>query len=179
MIADEVVAELTAVPFRHYDDLAARSPTAPPPTHGLYAWWQVSGALPGVPGVPHPTEELELLYVGTAPRDAKSKSDLRKPSLMQTPHDRLLRDRQHRRCSASVHELLYELGPDGYGIARMTGRLRRSKRLRTEPYPTPFARPPGRLRAVPTVADRLPRRQMLPPCSHESPPGHPASASGD
>jgi len=78
MIADEVVPELTAAPFRHYDDLAARSPAAPPRTHGLYAWWQVSGALPGVPGVPHPTEPLELLYVGTAPRDAKSKSHLRK-----------------------------------------------------------------------------------------------------
>ncbi|MBA3306819.1 MAG: hypothetical protein H0U25_12980 [Thermoleophilaceae bacterium] len=31
-----------------------------------------------MPGVPHPTEPVELLYVGTAPRDAKSKSHLRK-----------------------------------------------------------------------------------------------------
>ncbi len=78
MIADEVIAELSAPPFRRYDDLAARSPAPPPVTHGLYAWWQVSGALPGVPGVPHLTEPVELLYVGTAPRDAKSKSHLRK-----------------------------------------------------------------------------------------------------
>ena len=78
MIADEVIAELSAPPFRRYDDLAARSPAPPPVTHGLYAWWQVLGALPGVPGVPHLTEPVELLYVGTAPRDAKSKSHLRK-----------------------------------------------------------------------------------------------------
>ncbi len=78
MVADEVIAELSAPPFGRYDDLAARSPAPPPVTHGLYAWWQVSGALPGVPGVAHLTEPVELLYVGTAPRDAKSKSHLRK-----------------------------------------------------------------------------------------------------
>lgn len=79
MTVDQVIAALTAQPFRGYDDLAARSPTAPPRTHGLYAWWQSPGALPGVPGTPHPTDPaLELLYVGTAPKDANSKSNLRK-----------------------------------------------------------------------------------------------------
>lgn len=32
----------------------------------MYAWWQTSGALPGVPAEPHPSESLELLYVGIA-----------------------------------------------------------------------------------------------------------------
>lgn len=76
--ADELVAALIAKPFHRYDDLAARSPTAPPATHGLYAWWQVAAALPGIPGTPHPTDPaVELLYVGTAPKDADSKSNLR------------------------------------------------------------------------------------------------------
>ena len=35
-------------------------------------------ALPGVPGTPHPTAPLELLYVGIAPRDGASRSNLRK-----------------------------------------------------------------------------------------------------
>lgn len=62
-----------------YDDLAPRSPTAPPTTHGLYAWWQDAGALPGISGTPHPTDpDFELLYVGTAPKDDGSKSNLRK-----------------------------------------------------------------------------------------------------
>ncbi len=74
-----IVAALQAQPFRSYDDLAAGSLIAPRKTHGLYAWWQATGALPGVPGTPHPTDiTVELLYVGTAPKDATSKSNLRK-----------------------------------------------------------------------------------------------------
>lgn len=64
--------------MKSYDDLAAYSPTAPPRAHGIYAWWQSPGALPGVPGVPHPSEDLELLYVGIGPVSASSKSNLRK-----------------------------------------------------------------------------------------------------
>lgn len=76
---DQVIAALTAQPFHSYADVAARSPTAAPKAHGLYAWWQTPGALPGVPGTPHPTDAaFELLYVGTAPKDAISKSNLRK-----------------------------------------------------------------------------------------------------
>lgn len=74
-----IVAGLQAQPFHLYDDLAARSHTAPPATHGLYAWWQSVGALPGVPGTPHPNDpSVELLYVGTAPNGLSSKSHLRK-----------------------------------------------------------------------------------------------------
>jgi hypothetical protein len=64
--------------MRTYDDLAPRSPTAPPSVPGFYAWWQIPGALPGVPGTPHPLARLELLYVGVAPRDAESRSHLRR-----------------------------------------------------------------------------------------------------
>src|SRR3954465_3479858 len=79
MAIDEVIAALAAQPFHTYTDLAARSPTAPPKAHGLYAWWQTAAALPDVPGTPHPTDPaFELLYVGTAPKDAVSKSHLRK-----------------------------------------------------------------------------------------------------
>jgi GIY-YIG catalytic domain-containing protein len=75
----EIIAALQILPLRPYDDLAARSATAPPPTHGLYAWWQSAGALPGVHGTPHPRDSgFELLYVGTAPKDAASRSNLRK-----------------------------------------------------------------------------------------------------
>lgn len=38
-----------------------------PRESGLYAWWAPSGALPGVPGLAHPSVDgLELLYVGLA-----------------------------------------------------------------------------------------------------------------
>ena len=79
MTIDEVIAALAAQPFHSYTDLGARSPTAPPKAPGLYAWWQTPAALPGVPGTPHPTDPaFELLYFGTAPKDAMSKSNLRK-----------------------------------------------------------------------------------------------------
>ncbi len=74
----QIVAALQHRPFRAYDDLASRSPTRPPPTHGLYAWWQKAGALPVIQGTSHPDDaSLELLYVGIAPRDALSASNLR------------------------------------------------------------------------------------------------------
>lgn len=75
----EIVIALQSLPFRRYDDLAAGAPAAPPTTHGLYAWWQSAGALLGVRTTPHPLAPgFELLYVGTAPKDGTSKSNLRK-----------------------------------------------------------------------------------------------------
>jgi hypothetical protein len=47
------------------------------PHAGLYAWWQIGDALPGVPAVPHPTENrLGLLYVGIGPASASSRETL-------------------------------------------------------------------------------------------------------
>lgn|SRR5829696_904501 len=48
-----------------------------PEAPGLYAWWMTPGAIPKVHGPKHPTEDLELLYVGIAPRDERSKATLR------------------------------------------------------------------------------------------------------
>lgn len=78
--SDVIVEALGLIPMRGYDDLAPRSAQGPPKASGFYAWWQTPAALPAVPGEPHPSEDLdlELLYVGVAPRDARSKSDLRK-----------------------------------------------------------------------------------------------------
>lgn len=73
-----LIKALRAGPMHVYDDLAARSRSAPPEVPGFYAWWQTPGALPGVPGSPHPSAPFELLYVGIAPRDGRSKSNLRK-----------------------------------------------------------------------------------------------------
>lgn len=78
MTTAQIADLLQVTPMRTYDDLASRSPTAPAKAPGFYAWWQTPGALPGVPGTPHPSAPLELLYVGIAPRDATSKSNLRK-----------------------------------------------------------------------------------------------------
>ena len=48
------------------------------PSGGLYAWWEVGEALPGVPAVPHPTEpKLALIYVGIGPASATSNETLR------------------------------------------------------------------------------------------------------
>lgn len=48
-----------------------------PAKHGIYAWWMAPGAIAGVTGPAHPSEDLELLYVGIAPKDARSKATLR------------------------------------------------------------------------------------------------------
>jgi hypothetical protein len=48
-----------------------------PKTHGVYAWWMSPEAIPGLQGPAHPAEQLELLYVGIAPKDAQSKATLR------------------------------------------------------------------------------------------------------
>ncbi len=48
-----------------------------PNHHGVYAWWMSPEAIPGVNGPAHPAEELELLYVGIAPKDERSSATLR------------------------------------------------------------------------------------------------------
>jgi hypothetical protein len=48
-----------------------------PEQSGVYAWWMSPGAIAGVDGPSHPTEELELLYVGIAPKGLESKATLR------------------------------------------------------------------------------------------------------
>jgi hypothetical protein len=47
-----------------------------PASAGFYAWWQMPGAIPSVPASAHPSGDLELLYVGIAPRDAASSATL-------------------------------------------------------------------------------------------------------
>src|SRR5689334_13032085 len=48
-----------------------------PESAGLYAWWVSPRAIPGVAGPAHPLQPFELLYVGIAPKDAKSTATLR------------------------------------------------------------------------------------------------------
>jgi hypothetical protein len=48
-------------------------PTEP----GLYAWWGPVGAIPEIAGPAHPTDALQLLYVGIARSGPASKSTLR------------------------------------------------------------------------------------------------------
>ena len=75
--ADEVVRGLS----RHLRTIpeAHRKPNdgGLPEKHGAYAWWMSPGAIAGVRGPSHPTEQFELLYVGIAPKDARSQTTLR------------------------------------------------------------------------------------------------------
>lgn len=49
-----------------------------PKAGGMYAWWIVASALPGVPANAHPTEPgVDLLYVGVAPNGPSSNATLR------------------------------------------------------------------------------------------------------
>jgi hypothetical protein len=48
-----------------------------PAEPGLYAWWSVPGALPGITGPLHPDGEHELLYVGIARSGPSSRATLR------------------------------------------------------------------------------------------------------
>lgn len=50
---------------------------AVPAEPGLYAWWTVPGALPGITGPGHPDGEHELLYVGLARSGPSSGATLR------------------------------------------------------------------------------------------------------
>ncbi len=77
-VAQSIAAALTVLPMRAFDDLAVGASGLPPEEHGFYAWWQTPDALPSVAATPHPTADLELLYVGIAPRESGSASNLRK-----------------------------------------------------------------------------------------------------
>jgi hypothetical protein len=73
--AAAIVAGLTRGPLWSIED--ARASMGIPRQTDFYAWWEVPGAIPGVPAPPHPSESYALLYVGVAPRDAASKALLR------------------------------------------------------------------------------------------------------
>jgi hypothetical protein len=68
----DVVARLLSRPVP-VTEATASVPTEP----GLYAWWGPTGAIPGIVGPAHPTDALELLYVGIARSGPSSKSMLR------------------------------------------------------------------------------------------------------
>ncbi|MGY1719044.1 GIY-YIG nuclease family protein [Blastococcus sp. SYSU DS0552] len=50
---------------------------AVPTEPGLYAWWSIPGALPGVSGPGHPDGQHELVYVGLARSSPSSRATLR------------------------------------------------------------------------------------------------------
>jgi hypothetical protein len=75
MRAAAIVAGLTRGPLWSIEH--ARASTGIPSEPGFYAWWEVPGAIPGVPAPPHPAGSFALLYVGIAPRDAVSKALVR------------------------------------------------------------------------------------------------------
>ena len=50
---------------------------AVPSEPGLYAWWSLPGALPGISGPPHAHGRHELLYVGIARSGPSSRATLR------------------------------------------------------------------------------------------------------
>jgi hypothetical protein len=62
-----------AIPDAHRKPAAGGIPEQP----GAYAWWVSPGSIPGIKGPAHPAESFELLYVGIAPKDEKSKATLR------------------------------------------------------------------------------------------------------
>ena len=53
------------------------APDAIPAEPGLYAWWSLPGALPGITGPLHPDGERELVYVGIARSGPSSGATLR------------------------------------------------------------------------------------------------------
>jgi hypothetical protein len=72
-VAERLRRPLRAIPEVHREPAAGGLPEQ----HGVYAWWVSRGGIPGVKGPAHPTEQFELLYVGIAPKDRKSKATLR------------------------------------------------------------------------------------------------------
>lgn len=71
---DEVLKVLTGTPVS-LD--VAKGREGLPSVGGLYAWWTVQGSIPGVPRCPHPSEDLDLFYIGIAPKDSISQATLR------------------------------------------------------------------------------------------------------
>ncbi len=65
LTAEEVCQVLRAAPIPA-GSIVGSEPRSVPGEPGLYAWWAVPGALPGVPTTAHPSLSLGLLYVGIA-----------------------------------------------------------------------------------------------------------------
>jgi len=63
--AEEVCQVLRAAPVPA-GRVVGSDPRSVPDEPGLYAWWAVPGALPGVPTAAHPSLSLGLVYVGIA-----------------------------------------------------------------------------------------------------------------
>src|SRR4051794_25700195 len=55
----------------------AAPPGGLPNAPGLYAWWVLPDAIQGIEGPDHPTESMQLLYVGIAPKDNDSRASVR------------------------------------------------------------------------------------------------------
>ncbi len=72
-----VVRSLLSPPLRLADAIARPLDGGAPAEPGLYAWWVLPGAVPGITGPRHPDADLELLYVGIARNRAASKATLR------------------------------------------------------------------------------------------------------
>ena len=69
---DDVAAALRSTPV----DLPSAA-TQVPAAAGLYAWWAPFGAVPGISGPRHPTDAVQLLYVGISPNGPTSNATLR------------------------------------------------------------------------------------------------------
>ena len=72
-----VAAQLLARPVSIGEATAAPADGGVPAEPGLYAWWGPAGAVPGIAGPAHPTDHLELLYVGIARSGPAARSTLR------------------------------------------------------------------------------------------------------
>lgn len=70
---EDVVASLTRDPVK-LDEAMGHGGL--PDRGGLYAWWTKPDSIPGVPASPHPTQDLDLFYVGIAPKDSRSQATL-------------------------------------------------------------------------------------------------------
>jgi len=77
MTVAQIVAGLERIPLLSVGELSA-SLDEMPTAGGFYAWWTTPGAIPDLPATLHPSQSLELLYVGIAPNGPGSKSSLRK-----------------------------------------------------------------------------------------------------
>jgi hypothetical protein len=73
-IVSDLIGSPVAIPDARKPEAQGGLPDEP----GFYAWWTTSGAIPGVPEAPHPSEEeLDLFYIGISPRDANSSRSIR------------------------------------------------------------------------------------------------------
>lgn len=80
-----IVDGLQRLPILSVDEARARPEFGGAPRNdGSYAWWVRPGSLEGVPTRPHPSRRWGLLYVGIAPDEPKSGSDIRQRILQHT-----------------------------------------------------------------------------------------------